>query len=823
MAGQRPSSTHAPDLASVLRDVLDAAMMAQRAEFGNVQLYDEATGKLEIVAHRGVGPEFLTHFEAVDASDTSACGLALKIGKPVIVEDVTTDPGYAPHRAVAASTGYRGVLCAPMLERGCRRPVGMLTTLFREPYRPSKQDLRLTDFFARQAADRVSSRLVEQRLRDNEEHFRLALEAANMGIWEWDAVTKRIKADKAHQALFGFPPQDEPWPNEIYWERMDSEESVVGTQRAVNAIEAGSDIRLELRVRPSGRGDRWIAVRGRPRTGGSGALIGISYDITDRIKREQALRNDEERLTAILDQIPGAVGLFDAEGQFLLRKGPLAHLWDDIIPSRDPESARRWRSFDQSGRLLPTSQYPGERALRGETVAPGTDFLYSKDKATETWIRVSAAPFRDATGEIRGAVTFLQEIDKEKRAEQRLRESESRLKAAADIVNLGLYSWDPQTNSLVWDATVKAMFGLSEDAPINYEAWRAAVHPDDLERIDDALARCVDPEGDGGCDIEYRSIGIEDGVERWVATRGQTYFVGGKPVAFEGAALDITERKQVESELEERVEARTRQLEEVNAALIAEIEKRRRIGERLNLIQAELFHASRLSVAGQMAAMIAHELSQPLTATLNSVNAARRLLATNEPGRDVGLRELVEDAGTEIERASEIVRRLRFFIRRGSVDRVAEAIAPMVEEAVAFATVGPNALGVTISQYFDPAVPIVLVDRVQIQQVISNIVRNSLEAMKSQTRRELTLATTAGDDGYLELVVSDSGPGVADDMRTDLFEPFKTTKPEGMGLGLSICKSIVEAHGGQISYAPSLDGGATFRITLQTPPGSETG
>jgi two-component system sensor kinase FixL len=224
-----------------------------------------------------------------------------------------------------------------------------------------------------------------------------------------------------------------------------------------------------------------------------------------------------------------------------------------------------------------------------------------------------------------------------------------------------------------------------------------------------------------------------------------------------------------------------------------------------------------------MAAMIAHELSQPLTTALNSVNAARRLPGSGDAGRDLALRELIEEAGGGIERASAIVRRLRYYIRRGSADRVPEAVAPMVEEAIAFAAVGPDALGVNISRYFDPEAPMVMVDRVQIQQVIANLVRNALDAMSSQTRRELTVATTARDEGYLELTVADSGPGVADELRPNLFEPFLTTKPGGMGLGLSICKSIVEAHGGRIGYAPSPNGGATFTLTLQTPAATDGG
>jgi PAS domain S-box-containing protein len=540
-------------------------------------------------------------------------------------------------------------------------------------------------------------------------------------------------------------------------------------------------------------------------------------DDTDQERTEQTVREDEARLSAILAQVPGAVGLFSSEGRSLFRSGPLGHLWDEMIPSRAASSSRRWRSFDNNGRLLAKSDYPGERALRGEMVVPGIDFLHAADAGGESWFRVSAAPFRNKSGEIVGAVMILQNIDTEKRVEQRLRESESRLKAAVDLVNLGLYSWDPQTNELDWDKAVKAMWGLREDAPVTYDMWRDAVHPDDLQRVEAAIAGSIDPRN-GSYDVEYRVTGQTDGLERWIATRGRTEFENGKPVSFHGVALDVTDRKRTENTLERRVDVRTRELEEANAALISEIEQRRQIAERLDAIQAEFFHAARLSVAGQMAAVLAHELSQPLTATLNSVNTLRRLLASSDLGRDMALRELIEEAASETERAGEIVRRLRFFIRRGSVDRTPEAIAPMVEEAVAFAAVGPNALGVTISQYFDPLVPTALVDRVQIQQVISNLVRNALEALKIQSRRELSVASAACGEGYMEVIVSDNGPGVADEMRPNLFEPFNTNKPDGMGLGLSICKSIVEAHGGRIAYAPSLDGGSAFRFTLECAP-----
>nr|WP_282587840.1 hypothetical protein [Lichenifustis flavocetrariae] len=169
---------------------------------------------------------------------------------------------------------------------------------------------------------------------------------------------------------------------------------------------------------------------------------------------EQRLRDSEGLLTAILKHAPGAVGLFDLEGNLLFRGGPLAELWGNIIPSREPEAAHRWRGFDAKGGLLPRSQYPGARALRGEVVTPGIDFIYDGDRGEETWIRVSAAPFRNDAGEI----TILQNVNEEKHAEQRLRESKSKLQAAVDLVKLGRYAWNPQTNDMQWDYALREMW-----------------------------------------------------------------------------------------------------------------------------------------------------------------------------------------------------------------------------------------------------------------------------------------------------------------------------------------------------------------------------
>lgn len=201
--------------------------------------------------------------------------------------------------------------------------------------------------------------------------------------------------------------------------------------------------------------------------------------------------------------------------------------------------------------------------------------------------------------------------------------------------------------------------------------------------------------------IEYRVRGIGDGVERWVATRGQTYFENGTATDFFGVALDISEQKEREAELqhlnetlEQRVAQRAAEAEEANRKLRAEIAEHARAETRLQELRSELSHAARLSAVGQMAGAFAHEINQPLGATINFANAARRLLASGDPRRIDAARRIMEDAAAQVLRAGQIIRRVRDFVGQGETDKRLEDVVQMIEEASALALVGPDALEV---------------------------------------------------------------------------------------------------------------------------------
>jgi C4-dicarboxylate-specific signal transduction histidine kinase len=295
----------------------------------------------------------------------------------------------------------------------------------------------------------------------------------------------------------------------------------------------------------------------------------------------------------------------------------------------------------------------------------------------------------------------------------------------------------------------------------------------------------------------------------------------GQPMNIATVSRDLRLQKRAEAELrrlnetlEHRVAERTVELADANLKLKAEIAEREHSDLRLHDLRLELFHAARLSEAGQMTAALAHELNQPLTAATNSVNAARRLLAKGDQQTIGTVREIMEEAAADTMRASHIVRRLRDFVIRREVEMKEESVKSIVKEACAFALIGAKASGVRVDLRFDPNASQVLADRVQVQQVLVNLLRNSIEAMADAKRRKLSVTTTLINAETVDVAVADTGTGLAKGVADRLFEPFVSTKRNGMGLGLSICRSIVEAHGGRLRSEPNPGGGAIFRFTL---------
>jgi len=247
---------------------------------------------------------------------------------------------------------------------------------------------------------------------------------------------------------------------------------------------------------------------------------------------------------------------------------------------------------------------------------------------------------------------------------------------------------------------------------------------------------------------------------------------------------------------------------------VQDLTERRETEVRLEELQNELARVSRISEMGTMASSLAHELNQPLAAIANYLEGAISLLGQSDDEDVLMARAALQEATQQSLRAGRIVRGLRDFIGRGDSEKTIESLGKLISEANALALIGAREQGVEVSMRLDPEVDMVMVGRVQMQQVLINLIRNAIDAMAGSARKYILIQSEPYAHGFVRVGVEDSGTGIETDVAARLFEPFQTTKDTGMGLGLSICRTIVEAQGGTIWAEPALNGGTIFYFTL---------
>lgn len=484
-------------------------------------------------------------------------------------------------------------------------------------------------------------------------------------------------------------------------------------------------------------------------------------------------------LKAVLETLPDAVAVLDCNFR-LVEINPAGLAMSGVTSLRElvgksptgmisPSSMPVFRAcFDQV--LSGDGDYP--RPIHIEAVSPD---------GVRRILECRMARLGNLDGSAAGVIIVSRDIGESERTKRALASDESLIHAILDTVPDALIVIDDNGLITSFSRAAEALFGYREDEVIgrNVSMLMPAPHHD---AHDGYLRRYLETG-------EKRIIGIGrvvEGLRRDGSVFPMELAVGearsGGHRAFTGFIRDLTERVEAETQLQQ--------------------------------VQSELLHATRLNAVGTLASALAHELNQPLTAIANYVSAGRDMVESNLPDRQEMLREALSEAASEAVRAGQIVRRLRDFVAKGELDTRVLSLHSLINDATVLGLVGAREGGIEWAIDIEPGVGDVLADRVQIQQVMVNLMRNAIEAMEHSPAKSLSIRARALNADQAEVSVADTGPGIAPAVRDQLFQPFTSTKGKGMGLGLSICRTIIEAHGGRLSVESGDEGGTVFRFTL---------
>ena len=511
-------------------------------------------------------------------------------------------------------------------------------------------------------------------------------------------------------------------------------------------------------------------------------LAGLTSDVTEADAIRQILADSEAKYRTIANAMPAIVWLADADGQREFYNDRWYEFTGAAPGDSDGMNWTRLVHVEDRGRVVEAER---------RCIALGEPFEVQYrlvGKAAVRWFLERALPLREESGQITrwsGTITDIQELIENRRMKDAaiadLKAREAHLQSILDSVPDAMIVIDEHGVIQSFSAAAEAQFGRSSADVIGHNVSMLMPSP-----YRENHARYLSSYLETG---ERKVIGIGRVVVGERAD-GSTFpmelsvgeMKSGDRRFFTGFVRDLTERQAAE--------------------------------RRFQGVQSELAHVSRLSAMGEMASALAHELNQPLSATANYVQGSLRLLDHVPIDRDL-IKEALTIAGEQMFRAGDIIRRLRDFVSKGETDRRIENLSQLLEEAGALAMVGAKDQGVRLR--FDVASDIgpVIVDKVQIQQVMLNLMRNAIEAMAGSPKRELVVSATAAPDNMVEVSVRDTGPGISEEIAAELFQPFVTTKQNGMGVGLSISRTIVEAHGGRIWVEPNVNGGTVFRFTLR--------
>ena len=497
----------------------------------------------------------------------------------------------------------------------------------------------------------------------------------------------------------------------------------------------------------------------------------------ERKRAEEALRKSEERWRAVFENSAAGIALANFSGRFLAANSAYQKML-----GYSEEELRELSFLDithedyrEANAELDTQLLEGKREYFE------MEKRYRRKDGNLIWARVYVSLVPGTESISRFFLAIVEDITERKRAEDALRHSEADLAEAQRLSHTGTFGWRTSTGEIIWS---EESFRIFEYDPANckptVELVLQRIHPEDIALVQQTIDRASRDGTDW--DLEHRLL-MPDGSVKYVHVVTHAVRDESGKLEFVGAVLDVTERKQAE--------------------------------EALHKAQAELAHVTRVTTLGEMTASIAHEINQPLAAVVNNASACLRWLAASN------LEEARQSAALVIadgHRAGEIINRIRALINKAPPQKDWLDINETIIEVIALARSEAQKNRVSLQSQLSSDLPLILADRIQLQQVILNLMINAIEAMNgiNDAPRELLVSSAKDDSQGVLVTVRDSGPGLDPKSLDHLFDAFYTTKPQGMGMGLAISRSIIEAYGGRLWATANEGRGATFQFTLPT-------
>jgi PAS domain S-box-containing protein len=636
------------------------------------------------------------------------------------------------------------------------------------------------DITDRQRAEEERQALARD-LQESKAWLEEAQHVAHVGYWVWDLQTNRLIWSDETYRIFGLMPQEGPIDLDKVREMIHPDDREMVFRTAEQAVSSGVRADCEHRLfRPNGEmrivhslGDLKKDLLGRPYQ-----MFGTTQDITERKSAEKALQQSQFYLT---------------EGQRLAHMGSWAfndsgHYWSDEL--------YKIYGLDQQNGAPTVEQYlalvhPQDRAMMSETIRRMQEEHCGFDQTERIirpdgqlrYIRAVAVPVFEKRV-FKGFVGTTIDVTEQELLTQELRREKAYLAEAQSLTHIG--SWATNFHT-------KQMFHLSDEVyrlhgfepsqgPSALEGFWNTIHPEDEMVVRTTLENAIRTRTD--YDIPEFRVCHPDGTIRFLRTIGH-HDPSAEMGDYVGITMDITDRKRAEEE-----------------------------SERLRQLEAELAHINRVNIMGEMAAALAHEIKQPIAASITSANACLRWLAHDPPDL-----ERARAAATRIEqdgnRAADVIDSLRSFYKKDTrSERQMVDIKDIIREISTLLRVETVRHSITLHSDLEAGMPSILANRVQLQQVFMNLMLNAIEAMKD-TGGELTIRSRLNPEAQLVISISDTGVGLPAGSSEQIFEAFHTTKPQGTGMGLAITRSIVESHGGRIWATANQGAGATFHFTLR--------